>query len=234
MKRKPLGFVLLLLLAFSVSSLGSFAMAYAEAPASDMVSRHYELDDSRTVRVDIPSSLQNSITEDGILDILNCDDLEDGAVITIHHAGSVSSLPSGYHRTARGLQSFVVTSYIGKSEEYAAESIQYTSVAKGMEMTVAAETRLATAISAVLSGTPLASGQLSTSFTATTSISLTFSGPPESSPHNSRIFYVQITRVNKDWVQQEYTYGGALCGTATGTSSVPVGYVLYSVDVTIS
>ncbi|MBN2444977.1 MAG: hypothetical protein JXJ04_26720 [Spirochaetales bacterium] len=85
-------------------------------------------------------------------------------------------------------------------------------------------------LSASISGTYYASFSLSSTIKKTYTKSYTFSGPPESSSYNSRLYYVKFYEHRGNWAQEVKGWPSNHISYYSGTYKEPSYYASYSVD----
>lgn len=107
-----------------------------------------------------------------------------------------------------------------------------TSVAKGETVTPTRAFRQKV-LMAVTGDTPYDEAALGDSLTAAYDTKEKFTGPPESSPDNSRTYYVRFYVQKKSWTQTRF-WNGKQHGVRSGTVFVPTRYELVFVDSKVS
>lgn len=218
---------LLCLILATVMVIGIFSAtpAFAADVSSD-VEMTIQVDNATNITATIPQEYLSVVSEQDLIDIALDEGLQNGERINIHYVEVAENVPQV------DPQVFVINTYpttlTKVGDEWAAQSYFVISVAKGQTTTLATE--FSQTLTAGISGSPYSiTAELEASVTASYSVTHQFSGPPESSPYNSREYRVRFYAQTYNYSQDHYM-SGLYMGTKTGTVKKPTRWAAYSID----
>ena len=218
---------LLSLILATVMAIGIFPATPAfAADANSDVEMTIQVDDTTNITATIPQEYLSVVSEQDLIDIARDEGLQNGERINIHYVEVAEDVPQVEP------QFIVVNTYpthlTKVGSEWKAQSYFVISVARGQTTTLSTE--FSQTLTAGISGSPYSiTAELQASVTASYSVTLEFSGPPESSRYNSREYRVRFYAQTYNYSQDHYM-SGMYMGTRTGTVDKPTRWAAYSID----